>query len=314
MKKKINVCIVFGGKTEEHEVSINSAHSIFESIDKEKYSVSLLEISKAGNMNFIGNKKFGNIDVFFPIIHGTNGEDGSLQGFFEILGVPYVGAGILGSAIGMDKDIMKRLLIQAGFKTPRFLTLRKNPSADGLIDKFISTVGYPVFIKPANMGSSIGISKAGNSEELKKGMLEAFQFDSKILIEEFIHGDEIEISILGNDYPKVSLPCRVIPKHEFYTYNDKYYENGAYLEIPAKLNSKKTNEIQTTALKVYKILECSGMARLDFFLKPNGELYINEINTLPGFTKTSVYPKLWEASGLPYCELIDQLINLALKK
>jgi D-alanine-D-alanine ligase len=262
-----------------------------------------------------------NIDVFFPIIHGTNGEDGTLQGFFEILGLPYVGAGVLGSAIGMDKDVMKRLLQQANIPVARYLTIQsndwlnqRNTSVDGKVEHFIETVNYPVFVKPANMGSSIGISKVRNDKELFPALDTAFTFDSKVIIEEFIDGYEIEVSVLGNEDPRASLPGRVIPNHEFYTYEDKYFDNGAHFEIPAKLSEAVIQQIQATAVEVFKRLECSGFARVDFFLRPNGELIVNEINTLPGFTKTSVYPKLWEVSGVPYSELLDTLIELAIKR
>lgn len=351
--KKINLCIVFGGKNAEHEVSINSARSIYEAVNKDKYNISLLGISKQGKMSFLDNKelqkiekvkdielsqataereeinwlstlenitnsynKDENIDVFFPIIHGTYGEDGALQGFFEMLDVAYIGAGVVGSAIGMDKDVMKRLLRDAGINVANFVVLKKDSILIKIqMEEIIRDLKLPVFVKPASLGSSIGVSKVHDKQDLIDAIKLAFEYDKKVIIEEFIDSREIEVAILGNDNPIASIPGEIVTKYEFYTYEAKYIdENGAMLDIPAKLSKEKILEIQNLAIKVFKLLECSGLARVDFFLKENGEVFVNEINTLPGFTNTSMYPKLWEASGISFSELIDQLVGLAIEK
>jgi len=352
-KKKIRVCLVFGGRSGEHEVSLQSAKSIYEALDKKKYDVSLVGIDKSGRWhlgaasNYLLNatnpkliklntkspevtavttpretqlirvesrKEAGGVDVFFPIIHGTFGEDGSLQGVFELLNAAYVGAGVLGSAVGMDKDVMKRLLHDAGLPTARFFAVTRNTSRSSL-NRIVRQLGFPLFVKPANLGSSVGITKVKKVGELFPATKDAFRYDTKILLEEYIHGREIECSVLGNESPVASVPGEVIPAHEFYSYEAKYIDpNGARLEIPAKLPRKKIREVQNLAIKAFKVLECSGMARVDFFLMPNGKLVIDEINTLPGFTKISMYPKLWEASGIPYKKLLDILISLAIER
>lgn len=318
---------MFGGRSGEHEVSVRSAASIFRALDRNKYEVELLGVDKSGGWHRMdqrwlpsgtemkelpsGDKSLvvqeEKIDVFFPIIHGSFGEDGSLQGFMELLDVAYIGAGVLGSAVGMDKDVQKRLLRDAGIPTANFIILRKPEKVK---------VKYPVYVKPVNMGSSVGISKARNEKELDEAIKFAFSYDTKVIIEEEVRGRELEVSVLGNDDPVASVPGEVIPKgHEFYDYDAKYIdEDGARLEIPAKLDKSKAEEIQKLAVKTFKVLECSGMARVDLFMRPNGELVINEINTLPGFTSISMYPKLWEASGLPYSKLLDRLIELAMEK
>ncbi len=352
--KKINVGILFGGRSGEHEVSLQSAKSIYDAIDKEKYNVSLIGIDKQGhwltgerskillnetNPKLIAlnsqsttkvtpviqedrvtlqvtgtDQKAESIDVFFNIIHGTTGEDGSLQGMFEVMNVAYVGAGVLGSAVGMDKDVMKRLLRDAGLPVAQFVSLKKNYAPENL-KNIIATLGFPLFVKPANAGSSVGVNKAQSEKELRKYIDHAFQFDNKILIEEYIKGREIECSILGNESPESSVCGEVIPHHEFYSYDAKYIdENGASLEIPAKLSDLQMKHMQNLAIQAYLVLECKGFARVDSFLTEDGEVYINEINTLPGFTKISMYPKLWEASGLPYPKLIDRLIQLAIEE
>ncbi len=355
MNKKINVCLVFGGRSGEHEVSLQSAKSIYEALNKNKYKVYLIGIDKQGNWllgdpaNYLLNaqnpklislnkknyssvaavnkaekseiislkngQEMGKIDVFFPVIHGTYGEDGSLQGMFEMLDAAYVGAGVTGSALGMDKDVQKRLLKEAGINVADFLTIKKNHLNKNTIKKIVEKFTLPVFVKPANLGSSVGISKAHNEEELINSINDAFKYDTKILIEEYIKGREIECSVLGNDHPIASVPGEIIPHHEFYSYEAKYIdENGAGLKIPADLPKEITKKVQETAVKTFLTLECAGFARVDFFLKPNSKLYINEINTIPGFTKISMFPKLFGATGISYSELLDRLINLALEK
>jgi D-alanine-D-alanine ligase len=295
---KIQVGLVFGGRSGEHEVSVRSAESIRKILDKTKYDVVDIFIDKEGKFEF---ELFKNVDVFFPIIHGTFGEDGTLQGLFELLDKAYVGAGVLGSAVGMDKDVMKRLLLQAKIPVGSFVVWPIKPDFP-----------FPMFVKPANMGSSVGVTKVKNKTELKKAVEIALRYDTKVIIEKAIVGRELEVSVLGNDSPIASLPGEVKANHEFYDYEAKYLdEHGAVLEIPAKLTKKKIEEIQKIAVDTFKILECKGMARVDLFLSKSGKIIINEINTLPGFTSISMYPKLWEATGVSYFDLLDKLINLA---
>jgi len=253
------------------------------------------------------------VDVIFPVLHGPFGEDGSMQGLLKLSGVPFVGAGVLGSAVGMDKDVMKRLLRDAGIKIGKFITLKNNEKVD--FNKIKKELGLPIFIKPANMGSSVGVSKVRNENEFKKAVKKAFTFDVKIIIEEFINGREIECSVLGNDKPMASIPGEVIASHEFYSYNAKYIdENGATVQIPAKLEKNIQKKIQELAIKTFQVLNCEGLGRVDFFLKKNGEIFVNEINTLPGFTNISMYQKLWAASGIPQNKLLDRLIDLAIER
>ena len=352
MNKKVNVAILFGGKSAEHEVSLQSAKNVFEAINREKYNVIFIGIDKSGkwllndgskillnseNPKLIklnknsdpvalvpqSSGKISNltkdetnlkIDVVFPILHGPFGEDGTVQGLLKLANVPFVGAGVLGSAVGMDKDVMKRLLRDAKIPIGKFLTIKIEEPIPGFMD-IQNTLGIPFFIKPANMGSSIGISKIHNKKEYSEKLKDAFRYDNKILIEEYIKGREIECSVLGNENPVASLPGEVKSSHEFYSYDAKYIdEKGASLVIPADIPESKVKEIQELAVKTFKTLECEGLGRVDFFLKVDGNIYVNEINTIPGFTKISMYPKLWEASGIPYTELIDRLIQLALKR
>jgi D-alanine-D-alanine ligase len=351
---KIRVGLILGGKSGEHEVSLQSAKSIYEALDQQRYEVVLIGIDKQGKwlsgeasslllntedpkliaLNqrcrsvvpaLVGEDRsliemgtgrpIGNVDVVFPIVHGTYGEDGSLQGLLRMLDVPYVGADVLGSAIGMDKDVMKRLLREAGIPVAESVTLRRSEVYRISYANMVEQLGMPLFVKPANLGSSVGISKVYTVSDLPQAVHNALRYDKKVLVEEFVEGREIECSVLGNDDPIASLPGEVLPTHDFYSYEAKYIdENGAVLEIPAKLDDSLVRKVQATALRAYKALECSGMARVDFFLKSDGDLIVNEINTLPGFTRISMYPKLWEASGLPYSELLDRLIELAIER
>lgn len=352
MKKKLRVGVLFGGKSAEHEISIISAKNVVQAIDKKKYDVVLIGIDKQGRwyrnddagvleradrpkairfaretnalalvpgnrakqwMRLASRKNEKPVDVVFPILHGTFGEDGTLQGLLKMADIPFVGASVLGSAVGMDKDAMKRLLRDAGIPTPRFLTARSPLEID--FATAVRELGLPLFIKPANCGSSVGISKAKDEKQFAAAVKDAFRYDRKILVEEFIEGREIECSVLGNDDPIASVPGEVITRHEFYSYEAKYLDDkGAALEIPAKLPASVAAEIQHTAVRAYKALYCEGMGRVDFFLRNNGEVFVSEINTIPGFTKISMYPKLWEASGIGYTELIDRLIQLALER
>lgn len=352
MPTKIRVGIIFGGRSAEHEISLQSAQNIFDAIDKEKYQPVLIGIDKTGKwfinetskfllkggnskqlklnkessqnialvpqneggiVNLDSHKLENKIDIAFPILHGPFGEDGTVQGLLKLANIPFVGAGVLGSAVGMDKDIMKRLLRDAGIPIAKFLVLRENDQSS--YDEVTKKLSSPLFVKPANLGSSVGVTKVHNQNEFQKALEEAFQYDRKILIEQFIDGREIECSVLGNIDPIVSVPGEVIPKHEFYSYEAKYIdESGAILEIPAKLSDKQINKFKELAIATFKTLACEGMARVDFFLKTNGEIFVNEINTIPGFTSISMYPKLWEASGISYTKLIDRLIQLALER
>ncbi len=351
-KKKINVGILFGGKSAEHEVSLQSAKNVFEAIDKEKYNSILIGIDKSGKWLLSNNSKFllntdnpkliklnqtsdsiaivpqsggkisnlsqsnkeSSIDVVFPILHGPFGEDGTVQGLLKLANIPFVGASVLGSAVGMDKDVMKRLLRDSGIPIGKFIVLKSHEPIPEF-QKIKDELDLPFFVKPANMGSSVGVSKIHNESEYKDGILKAFDFDTKIIIEEYIKGREIECSVLGNENPIASIPGEVISNHEFYSYDAKYIdEHGVALEIPAKISNQITKQIQELAVKTFQTLSCEGLGRVDFFLKDSGEIIINEINTIPGFTKISMYPKLWEASGISYSELIDKLIQLAIER
>ncbi|HQY22766.1 MAG TPA: D-alanine--D-alanine ligase family protein, partial [Gammaproteobacteria bacterium] len=254
------------------------------------------------------------IDVVFPVLHGPMGEDGTVQGLLELAGVPYVGSGVLGSAVGMDKDVMKRLLRDAGIPVAQFLTLQEHSYKSVSFEHIQTTVGLPFFVKPANAGSSIGISKVKNRSEFEEKIALAFQFDRKILIEECITGREIECSVIGNETPLTSLPGEIISAHEFHSYEEKYLGHGAIFKYPAYLKPNEISALQALAVKTYQALCCEGMGRVDMFLKPDGQIIVNEINTIPGFTSTSAYPKMWEASGLGLSDLIDQLIVLALER
>lgn len=265
-----------------------------------------------------GHLPKGQIDVAFPVLHGPFGEDGSVQGLLKLANIPFVGASILGSAVGMDKDIMKRILRDAGIPIADFVSFAKNQLNRVNYEEIVGKLRLPLFIKPANLGSSVGISKVENDSEFKEAVIKAFEYDRKIIVEESISGREIECAVLGNDDPIASVPGEVKSNNEahgFYSYDAKYVdENGAALEIPAELERKTTEEIKNMAIETFKALCCEGMARVDFFLKPNNEIIVNEINTIPGFTRISMYPKLWEASGKSYTELITDLIELATQR
>ncbi|MCL1812479.1 MAG: D-alanine--D-alanine ligase [Treponema sp.] len=352
---KLNVGILCGGKSAEHEVSLQSAKNIYEAIDREKYNPVLIGIDKSGRWlygahtkasDFIDNadnpvaislspngteaqlpaKSEGllsipgdpdqsvRLDVIFPILHGPFGEDGTVQGLLKLADLPFVGSGVLGSAAGMDKDVMKRLLLQSGIPIGKFLVLRDWEAVPSF-EEACAALGNPVFVKPANMGSSVGVSKAGTKEDYNSAVNEAFQYDTKIILEENIPGREIECSVLGNENPKASLPGEVKATKDFYSYEAKYVNaDGAVLEIPAKLPEEKIREIQSLAVKTFQVLECQGLSRVDFFIKEDGAVLVNEINTMPGFTKISMYPKLWEKSGISYTELITRLIELAIER
>jgi D-alanine-D-alanine ligase len=393
--KKLRVGILFGGRSGEHEVSLLSAASVLNAIDKDKYEVVPIGITKDGRWltaehaeNLLTGKlmieprnlragdpettspaavlargeavvvppepvhrhsglvpfqtdagllrrssdRAINVDVIFPVLHGTFGEDGTIQGLLELADIPYVGAGVLGSAAGMDKDIMKSLFIAAGIPIVKHVTIlrsawqldsKKNSSKK--VRKLIeSKLSYPMFVKPANLGSSVGISKAHNRKELGPAIEEAAKFDRKIVIEQGVGGKkdkarEIECSVLGNDEPAASVPGEIVPGKEFYDYAAKYVDEGSQLIIPAKLTKAETKKVQELAIAAFRAVDCSGLARVDFLMDPGPpsktrKIYLNEINTMPGFTAISMYPKLWAASGLAYADLIDRLIQLGIER
>lgn len=310
-KNKLRIGVLFGGKSAEHEISIRSAENVIKALDKNKYEIIPIKIEKDGNFDF---KEIKKVAVVFPILHGPYGEDGSMQGFLKLMNVPFVGAGVLGSAVGMDKDVMKRLLTQAGIKNAKCVVLRNGETMT--FQKIKKTLGMPVFVKPANLGSSVGVSKVKNEKDWNEALKHAFKYDNKVLVEEMIVGRELECAVLGNKKPIASAVGEVVLNAEFYSYDAKYIdEDGAVIEIPAKnLNKKEIQKIQDIALHAYKALNCEGMGRVDVFLKKNGDVYVNEINTIPGFTSISMYPKLWEISGIPKTKLLDKLIGFAIER
>jgi D-alanine-D-alanine ligase len=358
MNNKIRVGILFGGKSAEHEVSLQSAKNVYEALDREKFEPLLIGIDKSGRwlLNDLNDSNNGTgfllnaddpkrirlnqdsravaltpqsrglisglagrndevaVDVIFPILHGPFGEDGTVQGLLKLADIPFVGTGVLASAAGMDKDVMKRLLRDGEIPIGKFIALwscEKPPDYETAVEK----LGAPLFIKPSNMGSSVGVSKAHNEEEYYAGLKEAFLYDRKVILEEFIRGRELECAVLGNEEPAASVPGEVISTHEFYSYDAKYLdENGAALEIPAKISPPLTAQVQSLAVKTFRVLNCEGLSRVDFFLRENGQLLVNEINTMPGFTRISMYPKLWEATGISYTDLITRLIELAISR
>ncbi len=349
---KLRVGILCGGRSAEHEVSLQSAKNIIDAIDRSKYDVSLIGIDKSGQW-FLGNETefllhadnpemialnktndllslvpgesqllnlstqsaAGSVDVIFPVLHGPYGEDGTMQGMLKLANIPFVGAGVLGSAVGMDKDVMKRLLEAAGIPIAKFRAYKRFERNDIDFDEIEDLLGMPCFIKPANMGSSVGVSKAFDRDSFKAGVAEAFRYDHKIIVEAFIKGREIECAVLGNDDPIASVPGEVLPAHDFYTYEAKYIdESGAALELPADLPEHLVHELQQIAVESFRAIECEGMARVDCFLTEHNTFVVNELNTIPGFTKISMYPKLWELSGISYPDLIDRLIQLALER
>ncbi|HEX5228016.1 MAG TPA: D-alanine--D-alanine ligase family protein [Bryobacteraceae bacterium] len=310
---KTRVAVIYGGRTGEHEISHRSAKSVIEALDPEKYQVLHYVISKEGKWSPrpIVPEPAGNpeVDVVFPVLHGTFGEDGTVQGLLELADLPYVGAGVLASSISMDKDMMKRVARERGLPVVDYVV---TPCGHGTVS---FDFDFPVFVKPANLGSSVGISKAANQWELLKAIETAISFDRKVIIERGIAGREFECAVLGNDKPVAATPCEILPSREFYDYEDKYLLDKAGTVIPADLSPDQTAEMQRLAVACYKAVECEGMARVDFLLETaTGKFYINEINTIPGFTSISMYPKMWEYSGLPMPKLIDRLIELAMER
>jgi D-alanine-D-alanine ligase len=352
VKKKIKVGVIFGGKSGEHEVSVQSAKSVMESLDPTKYTIVPIGISKQGNW-YVGDGAIHalqegstvagavdsassnlpdvtqggqsvpsslteEIDVVIPVLHGTFGEDGSIQGMLELLDVPYVGAGILASAVGLDKVFMKTVFLAAGLPQVLFTSYTRREwekNRETVALDVEEKLGYPCFVKPANLGSSVGISKVKNREDLYTAMDFACRYDRKIIVEEGLDVREIEIAVLGNEDPKASVPGEVVPSNEFYDYEAKYMSGDSTLMIPAPLSPEQTQEIRELAVRAFQAVDCTGLARVDFFIEKNtSRILVNEINTMPGFTAFSMYPKLWEATGIPYAELIDKLIQFAIER
>lgn len=354
MGTKLRVGVVFGGRSGEHEVSLVSATSVMKALDRDKYEVIPIGITQEGRWvsseralqllkskegleaepeTFLapepnrralistgtGHPQGPHLDVIFPVVHGTYGEDGTLQGLLELANIPYVGAGVLGSAVGMDKIVQKQLFAQEGLPIPKyvwFLSSVCTARPKQVVREVEQKLRYPVFVKPANTGSSVAITKAHTREELRRAMDLAAQYDRKVIIEQGIRNvREIECSVLGNDVPIASVVGEIIPSNEFYDYDAKYVDGKSVAVIPAELPKKVVKEVQNLAVRAFRALDCAGMGRVDFFVtKKKNKIYLNEINTIPGFTSISMYPKLWEASGVSYSDLLDRLIALAIER
>ncbi|MEK7155385.1 MAG: D-alanine--D-alanine ligase family protein [Patescibacteria group bacterium] len=353
MKQKLRVGLLFGGRSAEHEVSLQSARNVAQALDPKKYEPVYIGINKAGawlapgvSARYLalsatqptkGPEKSreivmmapsgegvltrdsgtieGKIDVVFPVLHGPFGEDGTVQGLLKLADVPFVGAGVLGSAVGMDKDVMKRLLRDAGIPIGKFMVVHAHEASKTKFADIKKKLGLPLFVKPANLGSSVGVSKVRTEAEYKYALKEAFEYDTKILIEEFIDGREIECSVLGNEDPVASVPGELILQSEFYSYEAKYLEPDAMKpRIPASLSKETTKKVQELAVAAFKALCCEGIGNIEFFVTKDGQLYVNEINTIPKFTTASLCSKMWEASGFPYPKIIDKLISLAIER
>jgi D-alanine-D-alanine ligase len=350
--QRLRVGVIFGGRSGEHEVSLASAASVIRALDPEKYEAVPIGISKEGRWRVgTGAQKMlpevlqsgervvlppdptsaalvplvpsqegarVTVDVVFPVLHGTFGEDGTVQGLLELAGLPYVGAGVLASSVGMDKDVQKRLFVEAGLPIVPFLAVRRSEWEGDrvkLIRRIRGKLRFPVFVKPATLGSSVGMTRVKSARELPAALDLAAQYAQKILVERAVTAREIEVSVLGNDEPRASVPGEILPHREFYDYTAKYLEGGTRLVIPAKLSQKQVATFQNFALRAFQAIDGEGMARCDFFLeKKTGKIFVNELNTIPGFTSISMYPKMWEASGLAYPKLIDRLIELAFER
>lgn len=350
MTDKLRVAVLFGGRSGEHEVSLQSSAAVLANLDRRAYEVmaigiakdgqwwlcppeggpregrwregarrvALLPIPAEGRLYFLDEGKWGpKVDVFMPILHGPMGEDGTVQGLLELAGVPYVGAGVTGSAVGMDKDIMKKVFQAAGLPTPKHMTMRRKEweqDPEGSAAKIMAAIGFPCFVKPVALGSSVGISMAKNKEELIKAIGLAAKYHHRILIEvSAAPCQEVECAVLGNESPKASILGEIVPGGHFYDYRAKYIDDNSQLIIPARLAPETAAKVRELAVRVFQAVDCMGMARVDFFVRPDGSVLVNEINTIPGFTRISMYPKLWEATGLGFSGLLDRLIELALE-
>jgi len=354
--KKLNLAVLCGGQSAEHEVSIESAKNVVAALDKNRYQIFVIYITQSGEwilldslaillqnpqMQVLTEPVMGErlflrlgvdhpfaywsennlpphtipIDVIFPVLHGVHGEDGTLQGLLELINIPYVGAGTLGSAVCMDKEITKQILSAAGIPIAPWMLMRREEMAKISFAHVVEKLGLPLFVKPANTGSSVGVSKVKDEAQYAEALAKAWCYDDKIILEQFIPGREIECAVLGNETVAASIPGEIISHHEFYSYEAKYLDpNGADLQIPAELPAPVMTQVQTLAKKAFTLLNCAGMARVDFFVDPSGKVILNEANTIPGFTQISMYPKMWMASGMTYAELIDELIRLALER
>jgi D-alanine-D-alanine ligase len=355
--QKLRVGVIFGGRSGEYEVSLMSARSVMGVLDPQRYEVTQIGITQEGcwltgqdvleamqsgqtselktatmlpdpgwtGIHTLQKTAYGimlelltELDVVFPILHGTFGEDGTLQGLLEMTGSAYVGAGVLGSSVGMDKGLFKDVMLANHIPVPEAMVVLRShleKQMDQIIAQAEKMASYPLFVKPANLGSSVGVSKCTSRADLLEGLMEASRYDRRILIQRGVNAREIEVSVLGNDTPEASVPGEVIPSREFYSYEAKYVDNASELLIPAPIPEKTSELVRQLAVDAYKAIDCQGMARVDFLLdRESGELYLNELNTIPGFTSISMYPKLWEASGLPYPKLVDRLIELAIER
>ncbi len=342
MSKKITVALIFGGRSAEHEVSLISAAAVHKNLDKSKFDVRSIYITKDGLWKIVpapaltptdlaagegfpflpwnvpGLADRVPADIYFPVLHGPFGEDGTIQGLLEMAGVPYVGAGVLGSALGMDKASAKILLRERGLPVVPWLAVREGEWREdraGTLRRVRRRFALPFFVKPANLGSSIGISKVKDRAETEAALETAFRYDAKVLVEKGIKGREIECSVLGNDLPEASLPGEVIPSREFYDYRDKYLDGRTGFVVPARLPRALTARVRRLAVEAFRALDGAGLARVDFFVEAlTGRLYVNEVNTIPGFTEISMYPRLWEASGVPFPRLVERLVALGLER
>ena len=344
MAKKLKVALIYGGKSVEHEISIRSAKNVAAQIDKNKFEVILLGISKSGvwylNESIDTQIEKGNpvvitlnaaaptiidqhknqtftIDVAFPILHGTDGEDGAIQGLFKALGIPVVGSGVLGSAISMDKIISKRILRESGVSVANYLAFNKSEKGRIKYSYVVAKLGLPFMIKSASLGSSVGVSKVKNENDFVQALEESFKYDSMVIMEQFIKGRELECAVMGNSDPKAAMPCEVVlvKDYDFYTYTAKYLDDEAVrIDLPAKIDENVMEKIRTASVEAYKALRCEDFARVDLFLTQDGTIYINEINTIPGFTSVSMFPMMWQHMGMKYSELISELINHCIER
>jgi D-alanine-D-alanine ligase len=352
--RKLRIGVIFGGRSGEHEVSLQSAKSVIEAMDREKYDIVPIGITKEGKwlassdaglllpeaiirdadhevalfgdptrgdlvrFDTGGPESAGALDVVFPVLHGTFGEDGTIQGLLELANLPYVGSGVLGSAAGMDKIVMKQLFRDSGLPVGEFVWFLRSQwerEPEAILDRVEREIDYPSYVKPANLGSSVGISKATDRASLERAIATAVRYDRRVLVERGFDAREIEVAVLGNDEPAASVPGEIIPNADFYDYETKYLSDVAEYAIPASLSEGATDEIREMAIRAFKAVDAAGLARVDFFVERSTErILINEINTMPGFTRISMYPKLWEASGVRYRELVDRLVELALER
>ena len=352
--KKLSVCVLFGGASPEHEVSLRSAESVLKNMDHSKYNVFPVGITKEGDWihyvgkdysllpsgewkNFPGNRRSAispvrgqgllcfegdcvvreRIDVVFPVLHGENGEDGTIQGLLQLAGIPYVGPGVAASAVAMDKTLTKLVASQAGIPQADWYLVRRlelDCHMEQVLCRLESRFTYPVFVKPAGTGSSVGVSKAADREQLRQGLLDAAVYDDKVLVEEFIQGKEIEVAVMGNGSPVASVCGEIDSGAEFYDYEAKYITDTSVAYIPARISEETAEQVRELAVRVYQAVGCQGLSRVDFFVREDGTVVFNEINTIPGFTSISMYPKLFAASGIPYSQLIDELIRLAMEE